>query len=203
MRKLYLSAVLISLVISGIQCSVYESFTNLSRLQFKVGAVDGFQINGVSISNKSKLSDFNPMDLLSLSSAFAQGSLPASFVLNVDAKNPNDGTGGYKKSDATLQNFKWRLFLDDKETISGDIDQPVAIPGTGDVTTIPIRINLDLIKFFKDRGYESIINLALALGGNQGSSSKITLFATPTVSSPFGNITYPGELKLVDTQFSK
>ncbi len=203
MRKLFLSAVLISLVISGIQCSVYESFTNLSRLQFKVGAVDGFQINGVSISNKSKLSDFNPMDLLSLSSAFAQGSLPASFVLNVDAKNPNDGTSGYKKSDATLQNFKWRLFLDDKETISGDIDQPVAIPGTGNVTTIPIRINLDLIKFFKDRGYESIINLALALGGNQGSSSKITLFATPTVSSPFGNITYPGELKLVDTQFSK
>ncbi len=203
MRKIFLSAVLLSFVISGIQCSVYESFTNLSRLQFKVGAVDGFQINGVSISNKSKLSDFNPMDLLSLSSAFAQGSLPASFVLNVDAKNPNDGTGGYKKSDATLQNFKWRLFLDDKETISGDIDQPVAIPGTGDVTTIPIRINLDLIKFFKDRGYESIINLALALGGSQGSSSKITLFATPTVSSPFGNITYPGELKLVDTQFSK
>jgi hypothetical protein len=203
MKKLFLSAVLLSFVISGIQCSVYESMTNLSRLQFKVGTVDGFQINGVSISNKSKLGDFNPLDLLNLSSAFAQGSLPASFVLNVDAKNPNDGTGGYKKSDATLQNFKWRLFLDDKETVSGDIDQPISIPGTGDVTTIPLRINLDLIKFFKDKGYESIINLALALGGNQGSSSKITLYATPTVSSPFGNITYPGELKLVDTQFSK
>jgi hypothetical protein len=203
MKKLFFSAVLLSVVISGIQCSVYESFTNLSRLQFKVGEVDGFQINGVSISNKSKLGDFNPLDLINLSSAFAQGTLPASFVLNVDAKNPNDGTGGYKKSDATLQNFKWRLFLDDKETVSGDIDQPVAIPGTGDVITIPLRINLDLIKFFKDKGYESIINLALALGGNQGSSSKITLYATPTVSSPFGNITYPGELKLVDTQFSK
>ena len=203
MKKLFLSAVLLSFVISGIQCSVYESFTNLSRLQFKVGEVDGFQINGVSISNKSKLGDFNPLDLLNLSSAFAQGSLPASFVLNVDAKNPNDGTGGYKKSDATLQNFKWRLFLDDKETVSGDIEQPISIPGTGDVTTIPLRINLDLIKFFKDKGYESIVNLALALGGNQGSSSKITLYATPTVSSPFGNITYPGELKLVDTQFSK
>ena len=59
------------------------------------------------------------------------------------------------------------------------------------------------MKFFKDKGYESIVNLALALGGAQGSSSKITLFATPTVSSPFGNITYPGELKLIDTEFSK
>jgi hypothetical protein len=202
MKRFFLVVFLLPLVISGIQCSVYESFTNLSRLQFKVGDVNGFQINGVSISNKSKLSDFNTLDLLNLSSSFAQGTLPATFILNVEAKNPNDGTGGYKKSDATLQNFKWRLFLDDKETVSGDIEQPVTIPGTGDVSRIPIRVNLDLIKFFKDKGYESIINLALALGGNKGSSSKISLYATPTVSSPFGNITYPGELKLVDTQYS-
>ena len=203
MKKLFSIAVILSLVISGIQCSVYQTLTNLSRLQFKVGQVNGFQINGVSISGKSKLSDFNPLDLINISSAFAQGTLPASFVLNVEAKNPNDGTGGYQKSDATLQNFKWRLFLDEKETISGDLDQPVTVPGTGNVTTIPLRINIDLVKFFKDRGYESIVNLALALGGAQGSSSKITLYATPTVSSQFGNITYPGELKLVDTQFSK
>ncbi len=102
-----------------------------------------------------------------------------------------------------LQNFKWRLFLDDKETISGELSQPLVVPGTGEVTAIPLTINIDLMKFFKDKGYESIVNLALALGGTQGSSSKVTLFATPTVSSPFGNITYPGELKLIDTQFSK
>lgn len=203
MKRFFSIAILLSLVISGIQCSVYETMTNLSRLQFKVGNVNGFQINGVSISNKSKIADFNALDLINLSSAFAQGTLPASFVLNVDAKNPNDGTGGYKKSDATLQNFKWRLFLDGKETISGDIDKPLVVPGTGEATTIPLRINIDLMKFFKDKGYESIINLALALGGNQGSSSKISLYATPTVSSPFGNITYPGEIKLVDTEFSK
>jgi len=203
MRKLFSIALMLSFIISGIQCSVYETLTNLSRLQFKVGAVNGFQISGIPFSSKSKLTDFNPLDLLKISSAFSQGSLPASFILNVEAKNPNDGTGGYKKTDATLQNFKWRLFLDDKETISGDLDQPVSVPGTGDVTSIPLRINIDLMKFFKDKGYESIINLALALGGAQGSSSKISLYATPTVSSPFGNITYPGELKLVDTEFSK
>ena len=203
MKKFFTITILISFIISGIQCSVYETLTNLSRLQFKVGAVNGFQISGISFSGKSKLGDFNPVDLLKISSAFAQGSLPASFILNVEAKNPNDGTGGYKKTDATLQNFKWRLFLDDKETISGDIDQPVSVPGTGDVTIIPLRINIDLMKFFKDKDYESIVNLALALGGAQGSSSKITLFATPTVSSPFGNIAYTGELKLVDYEFSK
>jgi hypothetical protein len=203
MRKLFIASLVLSLVISGIQCSVYETLTNVSRLKFKVGAVNGFQINGVSLSGKSKLADFNALDAIKLTAAFAQGSLPASFVLNVDAKNPNDGTGGYKKSDATIQNFKWRLFLDDKETISGELNEPLVVPGTGEVTTIPLKINLDLMKFFKDKGYDSIINLALALGGVQGSSSRVTLYATPTVSSPLGNITYPGELKLVDTEFSK
>lgn len=203
MRKLFIASLVLSLVISGIQCSVYETLTNVSRLKFKVGAVNGFQINGVSLSGKSKLADFNALDAIKLTAAFTQGSLPASFVLNVDAKNPNDGTGGYKKSDATIQNFKWRLFLDDKETISGELSEPLVIPGTGEVTTIPLRINIDLMKFFKDKGYDSIINLALALGGVQGSSSRVTLYATPTVSSPLGNITYPGELKLVDTEFSK
>lgn len=203
MKRFFSTVIVLSFVLSGIQCSVYETLTNLSRLKFKVGAVNGFQISGISFSGKSKLTDFNPLDLLKISSSFAQGSLPTSFVLNVDAKNPNDGTGGYKKSDATLQNFKWRLFLDDQETISGDLDQPVSVPGTGEVTTIPLRINIDLMKFFKDKGYESIVNLALALGGAQGSSTKISLFATPTVSSPLGNITYPGELKLVDYEFSK
>lgn len=203
MKKNKFFALIIIVSLFTIQCSVYQTLTNISRLQFKVGTVNGFELNGISFSNKSKLSDFNAVDLLKLTSAFAGGSLPASFVLNVEAKNPNNGTGGYKRTDATLQNFKWRLFLDDKETISGDIDQPITVPGTGEITVVPLRINIDLMKFFKDKGYDSVINLALALGGSNSSSSKITLFATPTVSSPFGNITYPGELKIVDYTFSQ
>ena len=111
MKKLFSIALLLALVISGIQCSVYETLTNLSRLQFKVGAVNGFQINGIPVSGKSKLSDFNALDLLKLSTGFAQGTLPASFTLNVDAKNPNDGTGGYKKSDATFKILSGDYFL--------------------------------------------------------------------------------------------
>jgi hypothetical protein len=164
--------------------------------------VNNFQVNGLDISNKSSLNDFNPTDVLKLTTMFTQGKLPVSFVLNVDAKNPNDGTGGYQRTDATLKSFKWRLFIDDKETISGDIDAPVTVPGTGEITKIPLRINIDLLQFFKDQGFEKVINLALTLGGKNGTTSKITLYAQPTVSTPIGNITYPGELKIIDTQFT-
>ncbi len=202
MKNKILFAVITLTTFAVYQCSVYQAITNLSRLQFKVGEVSGFRVNNIDISNKSSLTDFSPTDVLALTSSFSQGKLPVSFVLNVDAKNPNDGTGGYPKTDATLKSFKWRLFIDDTETISGDIDAPVTVPGTGEVIKIPLRINIDLIQFFKDQGFDKVINLALTLGGKNGSTSKITLYATPTVSTIFGNITYPGELKIIDANFT-
>lgn len=202
MKKLVLIILSVAITFTIYQCSIYQTITNLSRLQFKLGEVNSFRVNDLDISNKSSLNDFNATDLIKLTSSFAQGKLPVSFVLNVDAKNPNDGTGGYTRTDATLKSFKWRLFIDDKETISGDIDSPVTVPGTGEVTKIPLHVNIDLLQFFKDQGFDRVINLALALGGKNGSTSKITLFATPTVSTPIGNITYPGELKIIDTQFT-
>ena len=62
-------------------------------------------------------------------------------------------------------------------------------------------MNLDLVKFFKDKGYESIVNLALAIGGANGSPSRITLRAKPTVQTPYGPLTYPNEIDVIDREF--
>ena len=199
MKEILLIIGLIAFVYS---CSVYETIVNLSRLQFKLGSVNNFQLNGIDLSNKSKLDDFNLQDILNISSMFSSGKFPVSFILNVDAKNPNDGTGGYKATDATIQSFPWRLMIDGKVTVSGNIDKPVSVPGTGDVTIVPIVIRLDLAEFFKDEGYESLINLALILGGKNGSSSRLTLYADPVINTAIGNISYPGELKIVDKSFT-
>jgi hypothetical protein len=175
---------------------------NLSRLKFKLGNVNNLALSGINISNKKSISDFNAVELLKLTSVITSGELPVSFTLNVEAKNPNDGSGGYPKTDATLKAFPWKLEIDNVETISGNIGNPVSVPGTGDVTNIPLTMNLDLIEFFGNKGLDNLVNLALALGGQQGSSSKLTLYATPTVSSPLGDIKYPGELKIVDQTFT-
>jgi len=200
MKKVFL--IFIVILFSGLSCSVYETFVNLSRLKFKLGNVGNFTLSGINVSNKQKLGDFTASELLRLSSDFASGKLPVSFVLNVSAKNPNDGTGGYPKTNATLQSFPWRLLIDDKETISGNIGSPVSVPGMGDETLIPLTMTLDLMQFFKDKGYESVINLALNIGGNSGSASKLTLFARPVVATAIGNISYPEEIKIVDFQYS-
>jgi len=183
-------------------CSVYETMVNLSRLKFKLGEVNNFSIGGINISEKKNLNDFSPLELVSLTTIIASGNLPASFTLNVEAKNPNDGSGGYPKTNATLKSFPWRLQIQETETISGNIGNPVSVPGTGEVVNIPLDIQIDLIEFFGNKGLDNLVNLALALGGQEGSSSKITLFAKPTVTSQLGDITYPGELKIVDHTFT-
>lgn len=200
MKKLILLSV--ALIFITTNCSVYQTVVNLSRLQFKLGDVNNFTVNGINISNKRSLQDFNALEIISLTQVIASGKLPASFTLNVEAKNPNDGTGGYPQTNATLKEFPWRLEIDDVETIAGNIGTPVTVPGTGEVQNIPLTMNIDLMEFFGNKGLENLVNLALTLGGQQGSSSKLALFATPTVTSPIGDIKYPGELKIVEESFT-
>jgi hypothetical protein len=181
--------------------STIDLLQNIQRLKFKLGSVDNFKIAGISVTNKSAISDFSIADGLKLVNAFSSGKLPASFRLNVLAKNPNDGTGGSPRTTTTLTKLKWRLLIDSKETIDGNISQNIEVPGTGQETTIPIDMSLDLYKFFNELGYEGGVNLALALGGVSGSSSRITLKATPSMQTIFGPIS-SGEITIVDKQFN-
>jgi hypothetical protein len=179
----------------------YDAIVNLQRLQFKLGAINNFNLAGVNIGSIRNINDFSMLDGAKLLSAFTSGKFPASFTLNVLAKNPNDGTGGTKNTSAVLKSLAWRLFLDDKETINGNISHSIEVPGVGKETTIPLDISLDLYQFFRDQGYSSVVNLALALGGVSGSSSRVTLKATPTVDTFLGPIKYPGEITIVDKEF--
>ena len=64
-----------------------------------------------------------------------------------------------------------------------------------------LEVSMDLKQFFADKGYDEIVELALALSG-QGGVSQVQLKATPEMGTPIGRIRYPGELTIVSTQFS-
>jgi hypothetical protein len=201
--KLFIPLLLI-FALSNISCSVYQTIVNISRLKFKIGVVNNLTFCGVNLSNKKSINDFSALEVLKLTASFTNGSMPASFILNINAVNPNNGTGGYPNTNATIVSFPWRLLLDNKETVTGNLASPVTIPGTGAETVIPIQITVDLYKFFREKDYQSILNLALNLSGKGGSSSSsIIIYAKPVVSSPLGDISYPQELKIINYEYTK
>ncbi len=181
--------------------SISDSLTNLQRLQFKLKNVSNFKLADVEIGEKTSLSDFSITDGLALLNAYKSKSLPAMFFLNVDVKNPNDGTGSSKSASATLKGLDFRLLIDDKQTLAGDIGQPFQIPASGSATTVPVVIYMDLMDYFKDKTYNEVLQLALAIGGREGSAGRLTLDVKPTVDTPLGAITYPSRIKVIDKEF--
>lgn len=180
---------------------IARTLTSLKNLQFRLDTIGDFSLAGIRIGGKSRLGDFSFADGLQLLAAFRSQRLPARFLLNVEALNPNDGTSGTTRTVSTLTRFDWRLLIDDQPTISGGIDKPLEIPGTGQTTVIPLRLELDLYEFFGERGYEDLLNLALALGGRGGDISRVALDAQPSVSTSLGDITYPERITIVSKEF--
>lgn len=178
---------------------VTSALTDLKKLQFKLENVSNFTLAGTDISDMSSLS---AMQMISMGAAFAQKKIPVNFTLNVAARNPNDGTSGGRSTPLYLRKLGWTLLIDDRTTISGVVDKRLEIPASGQSTMIPITVGLDLYQFFGDRGLNDMVNLALAIGGAQGSSSRLKLTAKVSVETPIGLVDYPGDITIVDQQFT-
>ncbi|CAG1021574.1 hypothetical protein MTYM_01095 [Methylococcales bacterium] len=201
MKRILLLLLIAAVSFTG--CQLYETFVNISRLKFKLGEVNQVAVKGINLSGKNSIDDFSPLDMISVLAGVAGGSLPVSFVVNVDALNPNDGKGGYPRTDATIKRFPFRLMLDQKEVFSGDINEQFIIPGTGETTVLPLKIEFDLMKVFKDKSYESLLQLALNLTGHSSKKVSMEVYARPSVVTEIGELSYPGELKIVDMDFTK
>jgi hypothetical protein len=204
-RRLIVLAAALALLIGLQSCATLEqlagALVNLQRLKFRLGAVHDFSVLGINLGGKARLQDFTASEGLRLVQAFAAKRLPAEFVLNILAVNPNDGTGGSKQTVTTLSGLESRLLIDGKPTVTGNIDRPIESPGTGRESTIGIRLGIDLYEFFGQGGYNDILGLALAIGGKSGSSSRLSLDALPTVTTPFGPLTYPNRITIVNQEF--
>jgi len=181
---------------------IQDTLLNIKRLQFKLDSVAPGSLAGINLAAIDSPTKISIQDGLKLVAAFQQKSLPLYMTLHVAAKNPNDGAGGSTKRTALLKALAWTLKIDGKETITGDIPNPIEIPGTGQTTIIPLQLSLDLYKFFSDQGYESLLKLALAIAGKEGSASRLTLTAVPTVSVAGFDVAYPGQIEIVDKEFT-
>jgi hypothetical protein len=191
------------LVITLTSCGVYNSLVNLSKLKFKLGSVNNFKVGDISVNNKSKLSDFGAIDILKLTSEVVSGKFPVTFTVNVLAKNPNSSSNSSSNlSDISLEAFPWTLYLNGKQTISGNISKPLQVPAIENATVIPLEMKLDLLDFFQDDGLNSLIDLALSLGGKKGSTTKVKIVAEPLLGTPLGNMSYPTPLTILDTSFN-
>ncbi|PKL82934.1 MAG: hypothetical protein CVV24_07535 [Ignavibacteriae bacterium HGW-Ignavibacteriae-3] len=198
-RQIILTLLFFS-IITG--CSVYQTMSNISRVKYKIHSAKDYNLLGIELGSKKSLKDFNSLEILKLSSGLIRGNLPLTFLLNVEALNPNDGTGGYPRTDLTIDSFPYRLYLNDKETMTGNIREPVIVPGKGESVLISLEIQFDIAKSFKEKSMDDILALLLQVGGVKGSTTNLKLIANPVLGTPFGKIEYTAEITIIDKTFN-
>ena len=168
-------------------CATLQEIAAIRDVEFSLTGVSGGSLAGVEIGSVRTFSDLGVLDAARIGAAFADGRLPFEATLQVEAANPEDNR------QARLVALAWTLFIDDRETISGDLDQEYVLP-PGEPVSVPVTVRLDLLDFF-DRQLESAVNLALAAGG-AGEPTRIHLEAIPSVQTPLGVVRYPEPVRI-------
>lgn len=180
--------IVISVVIQG--CQTLREIAALRLVDFGIDNVTDARLAGVEVQRIRSYEDLSSTDLFRLGRALASREMPFAFSLNIAAQNPEEN-----EVQARLLRMAWTLFLEDRETISGVLNQEYVLP-PGTTTTIPVRIELDLVEFF-DRNLEDLVELAISASGQGGEPTNVALRATPTIDTPLGEMEYPRPITIV------
>ena len=184
------------LVVMGSGCATLQHFAALGNVDFSLDRVSGLRLAGIDLGQIDSYDDIGFSQAASLALAITQKRLPMEFQLHVLAENPAENS-----VEARLMRMDWILLLQDRETLSGVLEEEVILP-PGEPTDIPIFISLNLVDFFEGSA-KDLLELALSIAGQGGESKEVALRATPVVDTPLGPIRYPRPITILSREFGR
>jgi hypothetical protein len=190
MKFLFPLALLVVIGVGVFSCKQIKQMANFTQCEFRMSTVENTNLAGVNVQQIQSYSDLTLMDVGKLTAAYAKGTLPLSLTLNVEGKNPN-------KSTAAMNKLEWILVIDEKDVVSGTLNDKVTLAPEGGVATIPLRINADLRKILAGKSAKETADLGLGLvGGGNKPSKKLGLKIKPSIMIGSLTIPYPGYITI-------
>jgi hypothetical protein len=195
-----ISLLFLSLASCANVTDITKSLINLKNLEYRLTGVEAVRLSGVEFRKGMALTDIGLMDVAKLTSSLSKGKMPIDFILNLEARNPNEDKGKRFSTTATIESFDFDVFLDNNKAFTGGLANPVKIESNGGIKVIPLKISLDLTDLYKDKQYDKLANIALNLAGFDLEKTKIRVEATPVVGTPIGKMK-PGRITISDTKY--
>lgn len=174
-------------------CQTLKEIANLRHVDFSLDRLSSLNLAGVPLDNVRSYRDLSAGDLFKLTTAVARRDLPLRFNLHVAALNPEANSVS-----ARLVRMDWTLFLEDRETISGVVDQEQVLT-PGQPVDIPVAIDLELLSFF-DKNARDLVDLVLSLSGEGGAPKNVRLQAIPVIDTVIGPIRYPDPIVIMNRE---
>lgn len=179
-----------TIVAGSSACATARGYLGLRQVNFHVDRASGVRVAGVVVERVRSFSDLSVLDAARLTAAVARGQLPLEFDLHVLGENP-----AANPTTARMVRMRWTMALNGTETVSGTVDTAYTFT-PGGTTDMAIPIRLDLVPFFRSNARDAF-ELAKGLAGTSSRPTVVSLRAIPTIDTPLGAITYPGEITIV------
>lgn len=186
MSKLKKTLIILFVTMGLASCDVLNQvaqMANFAACTFNFNNVNQIEMLGVNLSKGMTKQDLNVSQLLSLTNALMSRTLPVSFNVNVDVKNPNSIAAAMSKMD-------YIVTLNGKQVISTTMNQSINVPANS-TNTVSIPITTDLFQLFSGESADAILNLAFKLAGATSEPVNVGLKVKPYISINGQQLAYP------------
>ena len=194
MSKIKRTFIILFVGLSLASCDVLTQvaqMANFANCSFNFNSVNQIQMLGMNLSKGMTKENLNVSQLLALTNALMNKSLPVTFNVNLDVSNPNSIAASMAKMD-------YILTLNGKQVISTTMNQAVNVPAKAS-NVISIPISTDLFQLFSGESADAIVNLAFKLAGANSNPINVGLKVKPYISINGQQLAYPDYISMNKT----
>ena len=194
MSKIKKTLVILFVALGLSSCEVLNQvaqMANFANCTFDFNSVNQIQMLGINLSNGMTRENLNITQGLSLVNAISNRSLPVTFNVNLDVKNPNSIAASMAKMD-------YILTLNGKQVVSTTMNNSVNVPANSS-NTISIPVTTDLFELFSGESADAIVNLAFKLAGASSDPVNVGIKVKPYINIGNQQLAYPDYISLNKT----
>ena len=186
MSKIKKTLIVLFVALGLTSCEVLNQvaqMANFANCTFDFNSVNQIKMLGIDLSKGMTKESLNITQGLALVNAINNRSLPVTFNVNVNVKNPNGIAAAMSKMDYILS-------LNGKQVVSTTMNNSINVPANSS-SVVSIPITTDLFQLFSGESAEAIINLAFKLAGASSDPVNVGLKVKPYISVNNQQLAYP------------
>jgi len=165
-------------------CAAMQELAALRLVSFAFANVSDVKFVGIPIGPNANYADLGLADVARVTAAVVTRQAPLEMVAHVSATNPAEN-----RVAARMVGMGWKLFVEDREALAGDIANPVSI-ASGQTVDVPLAVRVDLVQLGAS-GARDLFDLAVAIAGQGTIRKDLRLELVPRVETPVGPLSYP------------
>ena len=167
----------------------------LENCRYEFVSADSVFLAGANIGRMVAAGRLDMTSLPGVAMGFLSRDIPLSGLLQIRVTNPT-------KSRAGIQQFAYKILIEDREVMDGTSDLPVIIPA-GETVTVPVKLQANVYSFLADsQTQQKLLEFVNNVRNGQAEEKiKLTLKIKPTLALGNKQLDYPGYIT-VDREVS-